>query len=255
MSLTEGMSPADLAAVTGSNGNSLMGDGAWWIIILFLFVFCGWGGNGFGKSGNSSATDGYILTSDFANIERKLDGVNNGLCDGFYSQAQLANGINTNILQNGNASNVAMLQGFNALGTQLADCCCTNRYDALSNARQTQRLIENGFAQAQYQMATDTCSINNTVNNNTRDIIEAAHADTRAILEKLNAQELAAKEAQITELTQQVNGLRLAASQTAQNTYLVNALRPAPVPAFTVSAPYMYGCTCSSTSGSTTTTT
>ncbi len=252
MALTEGMSPADLAAVTGGNGNDFMGNGAWWIIILFLFAFCGWGGNGFGKNGSSGVTDGYVLASDFANIERKIDGVNNGLCDGFYSQAQLANGINTNVLQTGNATNVAMLQGFNALGTQLADCCCTNRYDALNNANQTQRLMENGFAQAQYQRAADTCAITNTANNNTRDIIEAAHADTRAILEKLNAQELAAKEAQINALTQQVNGLRLAASQTAQNTYLVNALRPAPVPAFTVPAPYMYGCTCSTASTTTT---
>lgn len=50
-----------------------------------------WGGNGWGNNNGGGATDGYILASDFANIERKLDGVNNGLCDGFY-------GMNTSVL-------------------------------------------------------------------------------------------------------------------------------------------------------------
>lgn len=45
--------------------------------------------------GNTGAgvVDGYVLTSDFANIERKMDGINNGMCDGFYQQAQLVNGV------------------------------------------------------------------------------------------------------------------------------------------------------------------
>ena len=97
MSLTTSeMTPADIAAVTngGNSGWGFGGDGAWWIIILFLFVFCGWGGNGFGNGNNGGGVmDGYVLTSDFANLERKLDGVNNGLCDGFYAQAQLINGV------------------------------------------------------------------------------------------------------------------------------------------------------------------
>ena len=95
--MENGMSPADLAAVTGrNNGDGMIGgNGAWWIIILFLFVFCGWGG-GWGNNagrGQGTAMDGYVLTSDFANIERKIDGVNNGLCDGFYAQAQMVNGV------------------------------------------------------------------------------------------------------------------------------------------------------------------
>ena len=79
---TNGYSLADIAAATGTNRNDngfgFGGDGAWWIIILFLFCFAGWGGNGNGLFGGGSTgsgiTDGYILTSDFANIERKIDG-------------------------------------------------------------------------------------------------------------------------------------------------------------------------------------
>lgn len=96
--------PVQPANMGNGNGWGFGGDGAWWIIILFLFVFCGWGGNwgnnGFGGGNGAGAVDGYILTSDFANIERKIDVVNNGLCDGFYAQAQLVNGVQ-NAMQQG----------------------------------------------------------------------------------------------------------------------------------------------------------
>ena len=91
---TNGYSLSDIAAATGNDRNNndcFGGNGAWWIIILFLFCFAGGWGNGrgglFGGEGSTASgiTDGYILTSDFANIERKIDSVNNGLCDGFYA--------------------------------------------------------------------------------------------------------------------------------------------------------------------------
>ena len=155
---TSGYSLADIAAATGSNRNDngwgFGGDGgAWWIIILFLFCFAGWGGNGNGLFGGGSTgsgiTDGYILTSDFANIERKIDGVNNGVCDGFYAMnTGMLNGfasINNNItqqtiadMQNTNTINA----GITNLGTQLQQCCCQNRYEDAQN-----------FAQLNYNLA------------------------------------------------------------------------------------------------------
>ena len=69
--------PVQPANTNGGNGFGFGNDGAWWIIILFLFAFCGgWGGN-WGGNGNTGAgvVDGYVLTSDFANIERKMDGI------------------------------------------------------------------------------------------------------------------------------------------------------------------------------------
>lgn len=134
-----GYSLADIAAATGRNNNDgVFGNegGAWWIIILFLFAFAGgWGNGGYGPFGGtgstgSGITDGYILTSDFANIERKIDTVNGGLCDGFYAMnTGMLNGfagINQNItqqtiaeMQNTNAINA----GITALGNQMATCC------------------------------------------------------------------------------------------------------------------------------------
>ena len=71
-----------------------------------------------------------------------------------------------------------------------------------------------------------------------RDLLENANANTRAILDKLTSQEMAAKDAQIQAQSQQIFGLQLAASQQAQNNYLVNTLRPCPTPAYLTCNPW-----------------
>lgn len=199
------------------------GDGAWWIIILFLFVFCGWGGNGWGNNGNGGVVDGYVLTSDFANVERKIDSVNQGLCDGFYQQAQLVNGTNM-AMANGFAQaelsrsnqQAALMQQLNAMQMQAANCCCENRA---------------AIAQVRYDMATQACDTRNTVQNATRDIIDANNQNSRAILDFLT-------QSKLSDLQAENQGLKLAASQAAQNSYLVSQLRPSPIPAYTVQNPY-----------------
>ena len=246
MSLSDGGVQATMpVAPTGmmnSGFGGFGGDGAWWIIILFLFEFCGWGGNGWGKNaGNSGGVfDGYVLTSDFANVERKIDSVNQGLCDGFYQQAQLVNGTNM-AMANGFAQaelsrcnqQAALMQQLNNMAMQAQECCCENRA---------------AIAQVRYDMATQACDTRNTVQNTTRDIIDAMNCGFRSIDQRLTAQELAAKDAKIAEQNQQLFGYQLAASQAAQNNYLVSTLRPSPSPAYVVANPYCcnsgynYGC-------------
>lgn len=236
--MENGMSPADLAAVTGRNNNGdgmFGGNGAWWIIILFLFVFCGWGNGGFGgnRGGQGTAMDGYVLTSDFANIERKIDSVNNGLCNGFYQQAQLTNGVQMQ-MANGfgqaelSRSNqqAALMQMLYGMSSQMAECCC-----------KTQTAIQG----VNYNMANQACEIRNTMQNGTRDIIENQNANARAVLDALTAQRIEAKDEKIAAQNQQIFGLQLAASQAAQNQYLVQTLRPGPIPAYTVPNPYCCG--------------
>lgn len=246
---------ADIAAATGGNReNDGMwgGDGAWWIIILFLFVFCGWGNNGWGNNGNGG---GYAATAATqADIQRgfdnsvvisKLDGINNGLCDGFYAvnNGMLTgfNGINTNIMQTGfgiqqaiNADTVANMQNTNALQAQLANCCCETR-EAIQSVN--------------YNMAQNTCALQNTMNNNTRDLLENQNSNTRAILDYLCQKETA-------DLRAENQALKLAASQSNQNAVLQAAMdsntaeilrrtAPLPVPAYQVPNPNTYyGCGC-----------
>jgi len=250
--------PAGVSAGNSNSGTGWGNDGSWWIIILFLFIFAGgWNRNGWGGNGNgamptgSGAIDNYVLASDFAQVERKLDTVQQGLCDGFYATAQQINGVqntmcqgfngvNTSILTNGNATQMAIMQGNNAIQAQLADCCC-----------QTQRQVERGFADTNYNLATQACDTRNTIQTSTRDLIENQNSNARAILDKLTAQEIAAKDAQIQAQNQQIFGLQLAASQQAQNNYLVNQLKPCPVPAYITCNPWSgqtYGC-CTTTCG------
>lgn len=246
---------ADIAAATGNgrNNDSMFGgDGSWWIIVLFIFAFFGWGNNGWGNNGNGG---GYVATAATqADIQRgfdnsavisKLDGINNGLCDGFYAvnNGMLTgfNGINTNIMQTGfgiqqaiNADTVANMQNTNALQTQLANCCCETR-EAIQGVN--------------YNIAQNTCALQNTMNNNTRDLLENQNSNTRAILDYLCQKETA-------DLRAENQALKLAASQSNQNAVLQAAMdantaeilrrtAPLPVPAYQVPNPNAYyGCGC-----------
>lgn len=247
---SNGVSLADIAAVTGNNRNNdgMWGDGAWWIVILLIF---GWGNNGWGGFGGNGNGTGYTdsaIQRGFDNqaVISKLDGISNGLCDGFYAMNNSMltgfNGINTNIMQTGygiqqavNADTVANMQNTNALQSQLADCCCQNR-EAISQVR--------------FDMAQDTCALQNTMSNNTRDIIDSQQAGTRAILDYLCTKENA-------DLRDKVQKLELSASQdrqnallttamTAQTQQIVNSVNPTAIPAYVVPNPnayaYGYGC-------------
>lgn len=237
MSLSDGGVQATMpvAPVNSSNGGfGWGGEGSWFIIILFLFAFLGWGNGGWGNNGNGGGVvDGYVLTSDFANVERKIDSVNQGLCDGFYQQAQLVNGTNM-AMANGFAQaelsrsnqQAALMQQLTAMQMQAAECCCN-----------TQRSIEG----VRYDMAAQACDTRNTVQNATRDIIDANNQNSRAILDFLT-------QSKLSDLQAENQGLKLAASQAAQNSYLVSQLRPSPIPAYTVQNPYccnqFAGCGC-----------
>lgn len=227
MSLSDGGAPMLTMPVSPTNsggGFGWGGDSAWLIILFLIFAVFGWGGNGCGNNGNSGGVvDGYVLTSDFANIERKIDSVNQGLCDGFYQQAQLVNGTNM-AMANGFAQaelsrsnqQAALMQQLNAMQMQAANCCCENRA---------------AIAQVRYDMAAQACDTRNTVQNATRDIIDNANQNSRAILDFLTQSKLA-------DLQSENQGLKLAASQAAQNNYLISQLRPCPSPAYITCNPW-----------------
>lgn len=268
------LSPSDVALLTNRNGNSGFGDGGWsaWILVFLIFAIFGWNGNGFGNRGNggtgsngSGAMDNYVLASDFATIQRQLsDGfgdltsqtryIQNGLCDGFYNQAQLINGVNTNIAGTTAAIQQSLCQGFNSINqglttngyetrnaiqgvsNQLAKCCCS---------------LEKGQMETNYLNAQNTCALQNTMNMNTRDIVDTVNANYRALHDEIVANRIEDKNAQIQAQQNEINALRLSASQAAQNTYLIDQLKPCPSPSYIVPNPnccYNYnvtgGCGC-----------
>lgn len=233
-----GLTASDVALLSGRNGNNDgFGDGmgAWWIIVFIIFAFMGFGRNGFGGFGGngSGATDNYVLASDFATIQRQLsDGfgdltaqsryIQNGLCDGFYAMnTSLLNGfagVNNSIMTNGYETRNAI----NNVSSQLANCCCD---------------IRAGIQGVNYNLATNTCALQNTMNMNTRDIVDTVNANYRAIHEELVANKLEMKNDRIAEQQNEINALRLKASQEAQNAYLLSELKPCPSPSYIVPNP------------------
>lgn len=236
MSLTTSeMTPADIAACTGNNRNNsdwgFGGDGLIAIIMLFLFFsFFGFGGFGTGApfgmmggmggnccGGPSCATQA-DLAAGFNNsaVLSSLNDIKLGQTQAVNYNNQGFSGLNTTMLQGFNGINTGMMQGFNGvergfadMSHQLSDCCCT-----------TQRSIDS----VKYQMATDTCAVQNTVNSATRDIVDNQNANARAILDALQAQRLADKDERIAEQNQKIFALELAASQSAQNNALMAAM-------------------------------
>ena len=255
------LSPSDVALLTNRNGNSGFGEGGWsaWIIIFLIFAIFGWNGNGFGNrgnggtgsNGNGSVMDNYVLASDFATLQRQLSDnfgdltsqtryIQNGLCNGFYNQAQLINGVNTNIAGTTAAIQQSLCQGFNGINqglttngyetrnaiqgvsSQLAKCCCS---------------LEKGQMETNYLNAQNTCALQNTMNMNTRDIVDTVNANYRALHDEIVANRIEDKNAQIQAQQNEINALRLSASQAAQNTYLIDQLKPCPSPSYIVPNP------------------
>ena len=250
-----GYSLADIAAATGNGNNAFGGDGAWWIIVLFLFALGGWGNGNNGGFGGGNPGGAYY---------NSFSGVDNGY-------AWLSNG-QKEIMQNTNngfsslhLSNQieGVRDGVNNISTQL----CGSTADIVSainggfssaeisaNARQIADMNQNfsnqistlqGFNGLQGQLARcccdnrlATCQTQNIIQNesnatrfadanNTRDIITNATSNTQAILDKLCQLELdgvkaqvEAKNDRIAELQTQLNMANLSASQTAQNAFI-----------------------------------
>lgn len=189
------------------------GDG-WWIILFLLF---GWGNNGFGNNGGVGAE--VQRGFDHNATTMKLDGITQGICDATYA-------LNNTVTNGFHGVDRAVCD----LGYKLAQCCCD-----------TQRAIDG----VNYNLATQSCDTRNLIQTSTRDIIDNANGNTRAILDFLTQDK-------IESLRAENQSLKLAASQANQNAYLtatidagnaelLRRINPTPVPAYTVPAPYPYG--------------
>lgn len=201
---TECMTPADIAAVTRNNDNGgfggFGGDGAWWIIILLLF---GWGGRGFGGGfggygGNQGGCGSPCVTQadvraavDQQTLISKLDQQTYGLADSTYA---INNAINNGFFGVQNT----LCQGFNGISREVADCCCSTK---------------SAIADVKYTIANEGCETRHALFNNTRDIIENANANSRAVLDFL-------VQDKISSLQAENQALKFQASQSAQNAFI-----------------------------------
>ena len=206
------MSPADMAAVMGTNnrGNDAFGgygaDMIIWLIVIAAIFNGGFGFGGYGGNGgfNSPAGQGFATRTDI-DAALSTQGIENGIT-----------GISTQLCN-----------GFNSLSSQLADCCCT-----------TQRAVDG----VNYNLAAQTNILQNTVNNNGnaiqqalnsgfRDVIEAQNAGTQRIVDLFTQDK-------IQSLQTELQSAQLQLSNAAQTNNIINALRPTPTPSYPVMSPY-----------------
>ena len=265
---SNGLSAADVAAVVRNNDgccnnggygmmNGIGGYGfgeGWWVIIILMALFGGFGYGGFGyggagmRGGNGCGCEAAVATVgdiqrgfDNQGVTNKLNGLENGLADGFYAmnnsmltgfngvQSAIQNSAmnamqNTFTLQQAIQSDtVANMQNTNALATQLANCCCENR---------------TGFQQVGYNLATQGNAIQVAIANQTQALMQNQNDNYRALHDEIVANRMEDMRTENANLRSQIQALNLAASQANQNTYLVNQLRPCPQPAYIVANPF-----------------
>ena len=192
---------ADIAAATGGNrSNDGFGDGnGWWLILLLLI--CGWGGYGFGGGFGGYGGGGF----------------NSPAGQGFATRSDIDAALSTQGIESG-IQNIStqLCNGFNTLGSQMANCCCD---------------LKQGQGEINYNMAAQTNILQNTVNNGFRDVIENQTAGVQRIIDTITQDK-------IQSLQTELQSAQLQLSNVAQTNNIINALRPTAVPAYLTCSPY-----------------
>lgn len=223
MSLSNELTPADIAAVTGNN-NGFGGDNGWWVILFLILAMGGNWGNNNGNGGNipwfmntdNDVERGFDQMATMNGIQGLQSAVSAGfantatqLCNGFAGVEQGANARQMADMNQNFAMQTAIMQGFNNIGAQFADCCCENRL---------------GIANLGSDIAREACATRTNDTQNTQAILNVVNGGIQSIKDQLCADKIDAKNDEIAQLRQEVLYARGQASQVAQNGQIVDSI-------------------------------
>lgn len=206
-----GMTPAEAILVSdrnrGYDNDGLFGGNGMWVFFLFFLLAWGNGGwGGFGNRGEQPATAADVQRGfDNQSVMNKLNGLENGLCDGFYA-------MNTGMLNGFHGVDNALCTGFNSVNQNINQA----RFDSQQCCCETNRNID----ALRYESAKNTC-----------DIVTAIKEDgaaTRALMTQNTIQEL----------RDQLQAAQLQLGNVSQTQTLINELRPCARPAYITCSPY-----------------
>ena len=219
------------------NGFGNFGGDGWWIILLILACNGGWGGfGGFGGMGGFPAdgamlypwmkqaqitTDGFrdqMINGNVTSIRDAVGNLSTQLCNtgsdiqmalatGFAGVEQGANARQMADMNQNFALQTAILQGFNGVQAQQAECCCENRL---------------GIANLGSDIAREAFATRTNDTQNTQAILNTINGGIQSIKDQLCQDKIDAKNDEIANLRQQVAMKDLAAAQTAQNAFISN---------------------------------
>ena len=229
---SNGMSPADIAAITGNNNDGFGGNNGWWIIFILLMCNGGWG-NGFG--GGFNGYGNAMLGTDFPWLINGQNGINANTNAGFQNAmlndnitsikdsinnigTQLCNGF-SNIETAANARQIADMQNSFALQSQMSNCCCENRL---------------ATANLGSDIAREACATRTNDTQNTQAILNAINNGIQSVKDQMCNDKIDSKNEKIAELQSQLNisNQNLLISQGFANEVdqLYNRLSNCPVP-------------------------
>lgn len=212
MSLIDGngLSAADIAAVTGNNGGFGFGnDGAWWLIILFLFFMNnGWGNN---QGYSNPVQSGF----DQQSIMGGLGALSNAVGTGF---------ANAEVSRCNNQTNV--LQTLNGLAMSLQNCCCENRA---------------ATADLKYTMANESAATRAAIQSGVQTVLDKLCQQEIDALKAQNANLQTQINIANMQASQTAQTAKILADNAAQTVALEQYLNPVPVPAYMVQNPNCCG--------------
>lgn len=284
----DNLSPADLKAVVGNNDDGFGGEGGWLWIILILALFGGfgnggWGNGGFGNGGfnneyawlsngqkeimanTNNGFDTLHLSNQIEGVRDGIYGLSNQLCNCCADMSQTVNAGFANAETSANArqmanmqqafnNQIATLQGFNGVTSELCNASAENR---LGQANLTATIL------------SENCADRQALSDGVRDIITNQTANTQKIIDEIFRDRLDEKDSKIDELNRQLQLAELKASQIAQNSFISNSLNNeidlmynrlvnCPIPSIPVygnqkifTCPGNNGCGCGNTFGNT----
>ena len=243
MSISDGnLSAADIAAVTNGGGFGFGGDNGWWLILLFLFAFGGWGngfGGGYGGGGTPYVVNDVQRGFDQSAVMSGIAGIQTSLSNGFATSEVSQCNQTANLT--GQLSALALNQATNACG------------------------VNSNIADLKYTVAQEACADRQAVTDALQVVTNAINNGVQSIKDQLYSDKLDAKNEEIANLRTQINLANLSASQNLQTQQILAGqersvgvleqyLSPTPIPAYVVQNPnccsYNYGsCGCSGYAG------
>ena len=211
MALTDygsGLSAADVAAVTngGGNGFGFNGDGAWWLLVLFLFMM---NGNTFGNCGYGDG--GMQRGFDQQSVMNGINGLTSAVSSGFANaEVSRCNG------------NMNVLQSLNGIGSNIADLKYTVATENCADRNELSAALRE-------VIASNTANTQAILDKMCQQEIEAKNETIAQLRTQLNMQNLAA--------SQNAQTAQILANNAAQTQALEQYLNPTPIPAYTVPNP------------------
>ncbi len=248
MENSSGLSAGDILALTKNNDNDFMGGASFWWVIVFLIVAGMFNGNGFGF-GNNAANDS-LLNEEF--IKRDIFNTNQNVSNtAAATQSEILSSTcqtQRDVLENRYANQL----GLQSLQSQNQACCCETQKEIIENRYANslgQAGIQKDLMQNRYDNSLGQANIQKDVILNGRDLqaqlaqcccdIKTENANnTQKILDKMCENEINTLRDRLNERDRELQSAQFQISQVSQTNNLVNQLKPAPIPAYTVSSPY-----------------